>query len=155
MLAGTLVWELGRDTMSLSPELVERLGLTASHPDAVHVSAYRDRIVAPDVDGIYERLARSFLHSEPLTNFYALRLVDGTTIKVRSSSRWELVGSDKPTRLISVISEVDGAIHSEIEDEFIERLIELRFLAEKLPDKSYRALIDELLEEVWKRRRPA
>lgn len=154
-LAGTLVWEFGQNTLSLTPDLAESLGLGGGDPSRIEITAYRDRIIQPDLEVIYERLSRSFLRSEPMINIYAVRLHDGSVARVRSFSRWEMSDAGKPTRFVAVINEAQGQVHTTVEDEFIERLIELRFLAEKVPDPSYRRIVDAMMHEIWKHRRPA
>ena len=90
-----------------------------------------------------------------MVNTYAVRLHDGSVARVRSFSRWEMSDAGTPTRFVAVISEAQGQIHITAEDEFIERLIELRFLSERVSDPNYRRIVDEMMHEVWKHRRPA
>ena len=153
MLSGTLVWEFGQSTLSLSPGLAECLGLDAVDPSRIDITAYRDRIVEPDLEVIYERLSRSFMRSEPLVNFYSIRLRDGCDVRVRSVSRWEMSDAGKATRFVAVINEVESDAHTTLEDEFIERLIDLRFLAERMPNGRYSQLVDTMMQDVWKHRR--
>lgn len=155
MLAGTLVWEFGQNTLSLTPELAHDLGLASGDPGRISITSYRDRIGKEDLDIVYERLSRSFLRSEPMVNIYGLTLADGKVVRVRSTSRWEMNDVGKPTRFVAVISEIDAEVYSMVEDEFIERMIELRFLAERAQDDRYRQIVDSMLREVWKHRRPA
>lgn len=154
MLSGTLVWEFGQATLSLTPDLARDLGLASDGPASIDITAFRDRIDKQDLDIIYERMSRSFLRSEPMINVYRLHLADRRVARVRSTSRWEMNDVGKPTRFVAVISEIDSQVYSVVEDEFIERMIELRFLAERATDDRYRQIVDAMLQEVWKHRRP-
>ncbi|RIY02519.1 hypothetical protein D3218_03875 [Aureimonas flava] len=150
-----MVWEFGQNTLSLTPDLAARLGLSSSDPRRIDITTYRDRIAPSDLQVVYERLARSFLRSEPMVNVYGLRLGDGSVVRVRSVSRWEMNRAGEPTLFVAVIKEIESQVHSMVEDEFIERIIELRFLAERLDDKRFRQIVDTMLQEVWQLRRPA
>ncbi|WP_182086687.1 hypothetical protein [Aureimonas sp. ME7] len=153
MLKGTLIWEFGSRTMALTPEFARRLPLASPDPAAVDILDYRNQIVSPNRDTVYERLARSFQSTEPTVNLYTLKLASGGTAQVRSQSLWETDNGGTPARLVSTIEELTGHSRNELDDEFVERLIDLRFLAEKHGDPSYRGELDSMLQRVWRDRR--
>lgn len=154
MLTGEIVWEFGQNTMSVSPELAERLGFERTSAHAVEITSFRDRVVREDLVVLYERMSRSFLRSEPMVNVYGLHLADGTVRRVRSLSQWKMTDAGQPTLYTASIAEVQSRLHSGIEDEFIERMIDLRFLAERAEDDRYRQIVDRMLREIWTHRRP-
>lgn len=154
MLTGELVWEFGQNTMSLSPDFAERLGFSRASAHAIGITCFRDRVVREDLDLLYERMSRSFLRSEPMVNVYGLHLADGTVRRVRSLSQWKMSDAGKPTLFTASIAEVQSRLHTAVEDEFMERMIDLRFLAERAEDDRYRQIVDRMLREIWTHRRP-
>lgn len=154
MLVGELVWEFGQNTLSLSPDLAERLGFPRAHHNAITITSFRDRVVPEDLVVVYERMSRSFLRAEPMVNVYGLYLADGTVRRVRSLSQWKMNEAGKPTLFVASIAEVQSRVHTVIEDEFIERMIDLRYLAERAQDDRYRQIVDRMLREIWTHRRP-
>lgn len=155
MIAGILMWDIGSKTMVLDPRIAERLDLSTTDYRAVDILEYRKHIVSPNRDIVYERLLRSFQTVEPVVNIYTLRLSDGSTLQVRSRSYWELNETGDPIRLVSMIEEFGGTVQNALEDEMAERVIELRFLAERHADPAYRHLADLLMRELWRRRPPS
>ncbi len=77
-----------------------------------------------------------------MVNVYGLHLADGTVRRVRSLGQWKMSDAGKPTLFTASIAEVQSRLHTAVEDEFIERMIDLRFLAERAEDDRYRQIVD-------------